>query len=213
MNPPDGPTVLEGLVTVSCETVERLGLFADLLRRWQKADNLVAPDTLPVLWRRHIADSAQLVRIAPKAKLWLDLGSGGGFPGLVVAILLADTPGASVTLVESNQRKGAFLRRVASETGAPAHVLTGRIEQVVETFDAPVKAVSARALAPLDRLLDLAQPVLARGATAYFHKGRDFQREIDEATKSWSFDLIKHKSLIDDSSVILEISRLWREAS
>jgi 16S rRNA (guanine527-N7)-methyltransferase len=207
----DDISALNGIVDVSRETGERLERFAALVRRWQAADNLVAPQTLPLLWRRHIADSAQLVTMFPEARTWLDLGSGAGFPAIVLAILLSEKNGA-VHLVESNQRKCAFLRQAIRETGAPATVHAGRIEAVLAGWREPIDRVSARALAPLPRLLSLAEPVLSAGAVGAFHKGQDFEREIEEASKSWRFDLILHKSLVEEGGVILEISRLARRA-
>lgn len=210
----DGPEALAGIVDVPRETIDRLSAYVVLLRKWQPAENLVAPSTLGTLWRRHVADSAQLVPLFPDARTWLDLGSGGGFPGLVVACLVAGRPGAHVHLVESNARKCAFLRRVASEAKLPVTVHHGRIETVLRDWRAPVEVLTARALAPLAELLRLAEPVLAAGAPgvrAAFHKGRDFRREIEEATQSWTFDLVNHKSRIDADGVILEIAHLARK--
>ena len=205
----DGPAALDPILAVSRETEERLSIYVALLRKWQPAENLVAPSTLGAIWRRHVADSAQLVPLFPDARTWVDLGTGAGFPGLVVACILAERPGVTVHLVESNVRKCAFLRRAIAETGAPATVHHGRIEDSLEGLrGAGVDVVTARALASLTSLLGLAAPLLGRGATGAFHKGRDFQREIDEATQSWAFDLVIHKSRIEDGGVILDIRRL-----
>ena len=208
----DGPEALAGIVDVPRETIDWLSAYVALLRKWQPAENLVAPSTLPSLWRRHVADSAQLVPLFPDARTWLDLGSGGGFPGLVVACLVAGRPGAHVHLIESNARKCAFLRRVASEAHLPVTVHRGRIETVLRGWQAPVDVVTARALAALAELLRLAEPVLATGARGAFHKGRDFRREVEEATQSWTFDLVNHKSRIDADGVILEIAHLARRS-
>jgi len=208
----DDISALDGLVDVSRETTERLKRFVALVRKWQTAENLVAPETLPVIWARHVADSAQLATIFPDAGAWVDLGSGAGFPGIVLAILLAATPGGIVHLVESNQRKCAFLRQAIREAGASGKVHAGRIEAVLAEWREPVDMISARALAPLDRLLSLAEPLLAKGAVGAFHKGQDFEREIEEASKSWEFDLILHKSLVEGGGVILEIRSLARKA-
>ena len=208
----DDISALEGIVEVSRETADRLDRFAELLRKWQGADNLVASATLPTVWHRHVADSAQLVKLFPDARIWLDLGSGAGFPGLVVAILLRESAGALVHLVESNSRKCAFLRQVIRDTEAPAKVHSGRIESVLGAWSEPVDMISARALAPLDRLFSLAEPVFAAGAHGAFHKGQDFEREIEETTKSWECDLVKHKSLTDERGAILEIRRIARKA-
>jgi 16S rRNA (guanine527-N7)-methyltransferase len=208
----DGPAALDGVATVSHETLRRLTHLVDLVARWQRAENLVAPSTLATIWRRHVADSAQLVSLFPDVRRWIDLGSGAGFPGLVVAILLCGRADATVHLVESNSRKCAFLRLAARETDAPATVHEGRIESVVAGFDQPVEMISARALAPLAGLLDLAEPLFNRGAKAAFHKGQDFVREIADASKSWNLDLVEHRSMIDDSSAILEVRQLARKS-
>jgi 16S rRNA (guanine527-N7)-methyltransferase len=161
------------LVPVSRETEERLAVHVDLLRRWQRVKNLVGPSTLQQVWTRHVADTAQLVDLAPEARRWVDLGSGAGFPGLVIAILLHGKPGAHVDLIESNERKCAFLRDVVRATGAPAQVHCGRIEAVVPLLDGAVDVVTARALAPLPMLLGLSQTLLGRGAVGMFPKGEE----------------------------------------
>lgn len=207
----DGPEALTGVVDVSRETLDRLSTFVALLRKWQPAENLVSPASLPTLWRRHVADSAQLVPLFPTVRQWLDIGSGGGFPGLVVACFMAERPGARVHLVESNERKCAFLRRVASDARLPVTVHQGRIEAVLQGWTQPVDLMTARAVASLTRLFEMAAPALTRGVRAAFHKGRDFEGEIDEASKSWAFDLVIHKSRIEEGGVILEITRLARK--
>jgi 16S rRNA (guanine527-N7)-methyltransferase len=206
----DDLSALDGVVDVSRETAERLACFAALLRKWQAADNLVAPGTLPALWRRHVADSAQLVALFPDARRWLDLGSGAGFPGIIVAILLAETPGARIHLVESNVRKCAFLRQAIRETGAPAEVRQGRIEAILADWPETIDRVSARGLAPLGRLLALAEPVLGAGAAGAFHKGKDFEREIEESAQSWEFDLVSYPSMTESNSAILAVSNVKR---
>ncbi|PPE79277.1 16S rRNA (guanine(527)-N(7))-methyltransferase RsmG [Kaistia algarum] len=206
----DGPGAIARILPVSRETMARLEIYVALLRKWQPAQNLVSPKTMDQIWRRHIADSAQLVALFPAALRWADLGSGAGLPGLVTAILLTGRDGAAVHLVESNQRKCAFLRTVVRETGAPAMVHEGRIESVLKHFVEPVDYVSARALAPLVSLLDLSEPLFASGARAAFHKGADFEGELREASKSWSLDLVRHKSMIDADSSVVEILRAER---
>ena len=166
----------------------RLDRFVATLLQWQAKTNLVAPSTLPELWTRHIADSLQLLPLAPGARHWVDLGSGGGFPGLVIACALADTPGSVIHLVESNLKKAAFLREAARLTGAPAKVHAARIEDIVDGFAEPVEMVTARALAPLDNLIESAYPLLKRGAEALFLKGRDIEVELTAASKCWSID-------------------------
>jgi 16S rRNA (guanine527-N7)-methyltransferase len=198
---------LAGIENVSRETLDRLAAFITLLAKWQARTNLVAGSTLGEVWRRHVADSAQLVGLFPDARAWLDLGSGAGFPGLVIAILETEC-GGTVYLVESDSKKAAFLRRAILTTAAPAVVLQGRIEAVIPAWKGPLDIVTARALAPLDRLLELVSPLVADGARAAFPKGRGYRREIDQAAKSWDFDLVKHKSKVEDDAVILEITRL-----
>lgn len=191
----------------------RLVAYAALVAKWQPVKNLVAPSTLPEIFRRHMADSAQAVAAAPEARRWLDLGSGAGFPGLVTAILLAGVPGAHVTLVESNGRKAAFLMTVARELSLPVTVLGDRIESVAERrFDSlgPIDAVSARALAPLPLLLAHAEPWLTAGARGVFHKGQDFAVEVAEATQSWAFDLVEIESRIERGSRILVLTEVRR---
>jgi 16S rRNA (guanine527-N7)-methyltransferase len=206
----DTIAAVEAILPVSRETRERLEHYVALLRKWQPAQNLVSPNTLGQIWTRHVADCAQLVAMFPDTRKWLDLGSGAGLPGLITGILLADQEGAVVHCVEANQRKCAFLRTVIRETGAKAVVHEGRIESVLKQWNEPVERISARALASLSALLDLSAPVLAAGATGTFHKGEDFEGELAEASKSWSLDLIRHKSMIDDRSSIVEICRAER---
>jgi 16S rRNA (guanine527-N7)-methyltransferase len=194
---------------VSHDAIERLESFVALLDRWQEIHNLVGPGTLEDVWERHIADSAQLVDLFPKARRWLDLGSGAGFPGLVIAILLRGVDGASVTLVESNQKKCAFLREAVRVTGAPAEVICARIESVVKRWAPPLDVVTARALAPLPTLCTFVEPLLERGAVAVFHKGRAFDVEFREARKIWDIDLVEHESRIGEG-VLIEIRRLQR---
>lgn len=187
--------------------MSRLELFVALFEKWSKAINLAAPSTLPQIWERHILDSVQLFALNPGPQRWIDLGSGGGFPGMVTAILLAEAGEGHVDLVESNQKKAAFLRQALTETGGRGRVHAMRIEDAGRTLRG-CDSVSARALADLDRLLGLSEPWLSQGATGYFHKGRDYAREIANARRSWSFDLIEHKSVVDADSVILQIDNV-----
>jgi 16S rRNA (guanine527-N7)-methyltransferase len=192
---------------VSRETFGRLVAFEALFQKWARRINLSAPSTLNDVWSRHILDSAQLLRLAPEAQRWLDLGSGGGFPGLVLAILLSERPDAHVDLVESNRKKAAFLQSVIGQFGLPARVHALRIDDVHASIGTP-DVVTARALASLSSLLSLAEPWLASGATGLFHKGRDYRSEIEESAHQWRFDLLEHRSMIDPQSVILEIRDL-----
>jgi len=190
--------------SVSRETFDDLSTFEQQFRRWSASINLAARSTLDDLWSRHILDSAQLWRLAPEARRWLDLGSGGGLPGAITAILSKDRSGAHVDLVESNRKKAAFLRTVLARLSAPATVHAVRIEAAVMAIEAP-EIVTARALAPLKVLIGLAEPWLAAGAVGFFHKGRDYAQEIAETRYDWRFDLIEHISKVDPDSRILEI--------
>jgi 16S rRNA (guanine527-N7)-methyltransferase len=174
------------LVPVSREIAERLDRFVDLLLQWQRTCNLIAPSTIPAIWTRHVADSLQLLAIAPTAMRWIDLGSGAGFPGLVIACALAGRPGAVVHLVESNTKKAAFLREAARHTGAPAIVHSVRIEAFVAGHKETVDAVTARALAPLEKLLALAHPLIKSGVQGLFLKGQDVDAELTRASKCWN---------------------------
>ncbi len=194
---------------VSRETQEKLQHFAALFQKWAKAINLVAPSTLDALWTRHIADSVRVFEILPGPRTWVDLGSGGGFPGIITAILLAEAEDGWVHLVESNHKKASFLRVALNETGARGSVHAIRIEDAPKIIP-ECDAVSARALAELDKLLDYASPWMCEGrkASAIFHKGRDYRQELDKARGRWDFDLVIHKSMVEADSVLLEISDL-----
>jgi len=195
------------LGSVSRETESKLLRYGEMLERWTKASNLIAPSTIADLWSRHILDSAQLMRIKPDARRWLDLGSGGGLPGLVVAILLAEAEGAQISLVESNAKKAAFLNTVVSELELPATIHRVRIEDAYPLVAKP-EIVTARALTALKDLLTLSRPWLDDGAVGLFHKGRDFVGELLKSRDVWTFHLIEHPSAVDPDSRILEIGGL-----
>jgi 16S rRNA G527 N7-methylase RsmG len=267
------------------ETVERLVLYEKLLRQWQKAVNLVAPATLDAVWHRHFADSAQLVPLAPHgARSWIDLGSGAGFPGLVVAIMLAGSPSPRTsspspratptsprapiargegrgegqeraptpvrqdqggeqpqpptpefvaaphpnplpasaerepapirfTLIESDARKCAFLREVARQTGVTVDILSRRVESARNSVNKDLpRIVSARALAPLDRLLDLAAPLSPPGTTLLLPKGREVSQELQLAGSRWQFQVALVPSVTDMHGRIVVITNLERKA-
>jgi 16S rRNA (guanine527-N7)-methyltransferase len=198
------------LTPVSRETEARLDRYLDLLRQWQTKTNLVAPSTLPHLWTRHVADSLQLLRLAPNARIWVDLGSGGGFPGVVLACALAETPGAKVHLVERNSKKAAFLREALRITSAPGIVHATGIEDIVDRIEGPIDCVTARALAPLHQLIGLAEPLLGKGAKALFLKGQDVESELTEATKYWNIKPLLHSSLTGGQSWIVELDQIER---
>jgi 16S rRNA (guanine527-N7)-methyltransferase len=193
---------------VSRETMERLDQFASLFRKWAKTINLVAPSTFGQLWDRHIADSAQVYQLAPGSARWLDLGSGGGFPGIVTGIFLAELGDGWVHLVESNNKKAAFLRTAILECGARASVHPIRIADAPKEIPS-CDRVSARALADLDALLGYIYPWAKRQeVTCFLHKGRDYLPEVELARRHWLFDMVKHPSHVEGGSVILEISGL-----
>lgn len=193
---------------VSRETMQRLEEHLALLEQWNAKINLVSRDSLANAWERHFADSAQLWRLRPAgARRWLDLGSGAGFPGLVIAALAADVPGTEVHLVESDQRKAAFLGTVIRATGASATVHSERIEALP-----PMQAdvVSARALAPLDRLLAMMERHRRPGGIGLFLKGASVHKEMAEAAVHWQFDHAIHRSLTDPRAAIVEIGATRR---
>jgi len=194
---------------VSRETKARLEIYADLLRKWNPKINLVSKNTIDDLWNRHFVDSAQIYSLAPHpVEHWADLGSGGGFPGLVIAIMGADqkSPGKT-TLVESDSRKCAFLRTVIRETGAFATVVNERIE-VLPELNADI--ISARALGSLDLLLSFAERHLANNGTAIFPKGANWEKELAEAQSKWNFDYQLAKSKTETGPVIMKITGVAR---
>lgn len=224
----NGPEAFAKQFNVSRETVAKLVTYVDLLNQWQKTINLVSPATLPEAWHRHIADSAQLLRLAPPgARVWIDLGSGAGFPGLVLAILLSNRPESRVTLIESDTRKVAFLREVARRTGlrqavaaandpppplghpAAVDICHARIETPatharVGTGD----VITARALAPLSKLLGLCLPYCRPETVALLLKGREADREVDEAKTLFEFNADLVPSLTDRDARIVVGSKL-----
>ncbi len=208
IRPVSGPEDFAGVFNVSRETLERLKLYVAVLEQWQPRINLVAGATLPEVWNRHLADSAQLLALAPNARTWLDLGSGAGFPGLVIAIMTHDQPGPRVTLIESDRRKSAFLAEVARQTGISVEIHTARVEQIA-THDMlkPVDVVSARALAPLVRLIPLSLPFFGDATLGLFPKGRDAESEVTQARATWAFDVEMTPSLTDAAARIVAIRR------
>lgn len=190
------------LAPVSHETEARLDRYIALLREWQAKTNLVAPSTLPQLWTRHIADSLQLVDLAPSAKRWADLGSGGGFPGVVLACVMAGTPGANVHLVERIAKKAAFLREAIRVTTSPGVVHLAEIGDNVDRITGPVDCVTARALAPLHQLIGFAEPLMRQGAKALFLKGQDVEAELTEAAKYWNVQPQLHPSRTGDGWIV-----------
>jgi 16S rRNA (guanine527-N7)-methyltransferase len=205
--PIKGPDDFVRAFDVSRETIDQLKIYASLLGQWQPRINLVANATLADVWHRHLADSAQIVRLAPSAKSWLDLGSGAGFPGLVVAIMMKPV-GTRVTLVESDKRKCAFLAEVARQTGVAVEIRPARIEQTAtQGMLGQVDVVSARALAPLARLIPLSLPFFRDDTVGIFPKGRGAESEVAEALATWTFDVEMVPSLTDEEAQVVVIRR------
>lgn len=193
---------------VSRETIDRLEHYEALVHKWNPKINLVANSTLPELWSRHFLDSAQLLPLAPTSGLWLDLGSGGGFPALVVAAMTKETlPELSFTLVESDTRKAVFLRTVIRELALNATVLSDRIEKISPQN---VEVVSARALGSLRKLIEYAEIHLKQGGTALFPKGGSHQMELKQALQCWSFDVQTIPSITDLSAAVFAIKDIQR---
>jgi 16S rRNA G527 N7-methylase RsmG len=289
-----GPEDFAAAFGAAPETIARLVLYEKLLRQWQKAVNLVAPSTLDAVWHRHFADSAQLVALAPPGvRSWIDLGSGGGFPGLVAAIVMASVkrvppspratpsppqtpsgrgegwgegqqgapssrrrggrysrapesseqapaphpsplpssgerghvatgervvPQIHFTLIESDARKCAFLREVARQTGLSqagiaVDILSRRAESAsVSVNESLPRVVSARALAPLERLFDLAAPFSPPGTTLLLLKGKEAEREVQQAERFWRFEVALRPSVTDNSGRIAVVTNLERKA-
>ncbi|HEX8417560.1 MAG TPA: 16S rRNA (guanine(527)-N(7))-methyltransferase RsmG [Methylobacterium sp.] len=194
---------------VSRETAEALDLYVAQLKRWQGIKNLVGPATLAEVWTRHIADALQLRDLAPGAETWLDLGSGAGIPGLILAIAGRERPGFRVDLVESNARKCAFLTETARLTGAPARVHNARIEAVAAEHRG-VAVVCARALAPLTQLLAWSEPLLTTGTVGLFPKGREVDAELTVAAQRWRFTYDLAPSRTEPEARIVRVTALSR---
>jgi len=209
--PPDTPLIPEAPLTPEAfaaltgadhRALADLEIYRARLEDWNQRMNLVGPATLPTFWSRHALDSAQLLPLAPEALTWADLGTGAGLPGVVLAILNRDRPGFHVHLVESMAKRCRFLEAMAEELGLPATVHNAR----AEALDLSVDIVTSRACAPLVRLLGYARPYFRRGAGALFLKGQDVVAEIEDATRSWDFEVDILPSLSDDRGRIL---RIW----
>ena len=196
---------------VSRETWERLDRFVALLLRRQEGMNLIAPSTIPTIWTRHIADSLQLRALAPNARRWIDFGSGAGLPGLVIACDLAKVRGEEVHLIESTQKKAAFLGDVVTALAVPAVVHARRIEDFTRHDTTVFDVVTARAVAPLEKLIGYAIPLLKRGAVGLFPKGQDVGAELTQASKSWKIEAELIPSLTDPRGRIVRITRAAKQ--
>ena len=208
--PPEAPTF--GAEAFAAATgadpvqMRDLEAFRLLLGDWNERMNLVGPSAMAEFWGRHAFDSAQLLALAPEALTWADLGAGAGFPGLVLAILLKGRPGAAVHLLESMAKRCRFLQAVVDELALPAQVHHARAESLSLTVD----IVTARACAPMPRLMEFAWPYLRKGATALFLKGQDVDAEMAEATTSWDFKAQLLPSLSSPTGRIVQVSKVRR---
>ncbi|MFU8864331.1 MAG: 16S rRNA (guanine(527)-N(7))-methyltransferase RsmG [Rhodobacterales bacterium] len=196
-------------LNVSRETFERLEIYVSLVEKWTSKINLIAKSTIPHIWSRHIMDSVQLCKAGPDSfDLWVDMGSGAGFPGIVAAIMAQDSSSQkTVTLVESDQRKAAFLRAALRETGVSGAVMPQRIEALTPQN---ANVVSARALADLTTLLSYADRHLANSGVALFSKGANWEKEVEDAKVAWSFSCVAVKSQTEEGAVMLRIGEITR---
>ena len=204
-DPASAPAVLD----VSRETVDRFEIYVELLKKWNGSINLVSKSTISDVWTRHIVDSGMMFPIANETPgRWVDFGSGAGFPGLVLAVMAKESsPDTLVTCIETDIRKCEFLRTVARATGISLGVLSRRIQ---DTPPQSAHVITARALADLSSLLDLAHPHLADEGRAVFHKGAEWQKEVEIARSNWHFRLKTHDSKTQKGAVVLEIGDLRR---
>ena len=196
------------LRAVSRETIARLDTFVGLLLTWQSRINLISSNTSAQIWSRHILDSLQLIDLVGAWRDWVDIGSGAGFPGLVVAIAVAEQPDRKVWLVESNYKRCAFLREAARATGANVQVVNQKIESAAARLPTAPDIVSARAVAPLAQLFEMAYPLLKTGGTGLFPKGQDVESELTAAAKYWRFKAALTTSITDPDGRIVAASAL-----
>lgn len=200
------------LVPVSRETAERFDIFADLLARWRRNSNLISEATFPSVWTRHIADSAQILLITPGVIRWVDMGAGAGFPGMVLAMQLADVSGAVVHCVESDRRKCAFLREAARATCAPAIVHPTRVQFLPPSVLGIVNGVTARAFAPLLDTLDVAKPWLTVGAVGVFPRGRSTTKQLTSLRPRPHYQIDTVSSVVDAAAAVLRV-RLHKDCA
>jgi 16S rRNA (guanine527-N7)-methyltransferase len=198
------------LTPVSRETERRLDVLIEQVRRWQPIKNIVSDHALAQIWTRHVADSLQLTSLAGHPRRWLDIGSGGGFPGLVIGAYYAEQDDFRLSLVESNARKCAFLRETARMMDIKADIHQARIEDVIDRFVGETNVVSARALAPLPQLVTWCEKLLTSGAIGLFPKGKDAAKELTETAKCWRLDHTIHNSLTDPAARIVRINHVSR---
>ncbi len=203
MNTQNDRQLFAKTLDVSRETLTRFDIWHDLLQKWSKKINLVSPNTVQGFWLRHALDSAQLAKMAPNtAKNWIDLGSGAGFPGLAIALMRMEDTNLTMVMVESNAKKAAFLRTCIQKTGAKAEVVCDRMEKMPPK---PYDVITARALAPLYKLLTLSAPFAGPKTLRLFSKGAGVIKEIDEAQRGWTLRYQSIPSLTDKNATILKI--------
>jgi 16S rRNA (guanine527-N7)-methyltransferase len=207
----EGPPVLDAagyqaLVGASEAQIADLARYQALLAEWNAVMNLVGPLTIATYWTRHALDSSQLLELAPDALTWADLGAGAGLPGVVLAILLKGRAGAKVHLVESMAKRCRFLEVVAKDLDLPVQIHNARAEDLKLKVD----IVTARACAPMTRLLGFSEPYLRNGATGLFLKGQDVATELSEAEKAWKFEAALRPSQSDPRGRIVQVKRLSR---
>jgi 16S rRNA (guanine527-N7)-methyltransferase len=209
MSDEPGPERFQKVSNVSRETLERLKIYAGILEKWNPRINLVSKPSLADLWTRHMLDSAQIWgHRSTDTGIWADFGSGGGFPGLVIAALAhAEAPEIKVKLIDSDVRKGVFLRTAASAMGLDVEVITSRVDTLPSLG---ASTVSARALAPLAALFEMAERHLAPGGTALFLKGESYQSELTEAGKTWEYKAETVPSITDSNAVLVKIGEFSR---
>lgn len=195
--------IVPGLPSVSRETFEKMEMLASLVGKWNRKINLVSRSTVNDIWTRHIQDSFQVFHIQSVTEDWIDIGSGAGFPGLVIGVLKEER--SKLRLIESDIRKCAFLRTAVRSLGITAEVIPSRIE---DNFDLKCNTLSARALASLDVLLKYGHHLIAPGGTAVFHKGENWQKEVVAARLKWHFDLEVIPSRVAERSVILKVTNI-----
>jgi 16S rRNA (guanine527-N7)-methyltransferase len=198
------------LLDVSRETLERLDAFVAFFLQRQEIQNLVSAASVAEVWSRHVIDSLQLRSVLPEARTWVDIGSGAGFPGIVLACALADVPGTGVDMIESHQRKAAFLAEAIERIGLPARVHVDRIEKLLPGWRPIPDAVTARAVASLDKLLAWTAPLLQKGAKGVFPKGQHVASELTEASKSWRIEVRRVPSVTRPDATILVIDSVSR---
>ena len=202
--PADTPETFQAATGCTDAVRMRLEAYAALLEKWQSRINLIGPGTVADLWRRHFLDSAQLISLLPSGtRALVDLGSGAGFPGAVLAVL--GVP--EVTLIESDTRKAVFLREVSRETQTPFRVLNRRIE-AIEAF--PVDVVTSRALAPVSQLLEFSAPFIGKTGVCLFLKGKNVQEELTDSAKKWNMQIERIPSITDSTGIVLKLERVSR---